>query len=36
MQKLIMKMSLLVDHEKAQSLPFQTKLVSCQSGKYMR
>ena len=28
MQKLIMKMSLLVDHRKAQSLPFQTKFVS--------
>ena len=34
MQKLIMKMSLLVDHRKAQSLPFQTKFVSCKSGKY--
>ena len=27
MQKLLMKMSLLVDHKKAQSLPFQTKFV---------
>ena len=33
MQKLLMKMSLLVDHKKAQSLPFQTKFVSCKSGK---
>ena len=32
MQKLLMKMSLLVDHKKAQSLPFQTKFVSCKSG----
>ena len=34
MQKLIMKISLLVDHRKAQSLPFQTKIVSCKSGEY--
>ena len=33
MQKLLMKMSLLVDHKKAQSLPFQIKFVSCKSGK---
>ena len=36
MQKLIMKMSLLVGHRKAQSLPFQTKFVSCKSGEYFR
>ena len=34
MQKLIMKMSSLVDHEKAQSLPFQIKFISCKSGEY--
>ena len=36
MQKLIMKMSLLVDDEKAQSLPFQTKFVSNKSGEHLR
>ena len=30
-----MKMSLLVDHEKAQSLRFQTKFVSCKSGAWV-
>ena len=35
-QKLIMKMSLLVDHRKAQSQPFQTKFVSCKSAEYFR
>ena len=34
MQKLIMRMSSLVDHGKAQSLPFQTKFDSCKSGEY--
>ena len=36
MQKLIMTMSSLVDHEKAHSLPFQTKFVLCKSGEYFR
>ena len=36
MQNLIMKMASLVDHEKAQSLPFQTKFVSCKSGEYFQ